>query len=1077
NTIRSAKYTILNFLPINLFIQFSNVVNIYFLVISIIQFIPNVSTVGQISTLLPLSIFVSLAIIHEGYDDFKRHTMDRQENDREVLRINLPTQITKVSTDKIPLSPGPTATQTVPCSSLRVGDIVRVDQDDWIPADLVLLGSEHQDGTCYVETASLDGETNLKKLQTLKELQDMYLSDASFQNLRGYIRVEEPTLDLYSIQGYYQLSSTGSFQDGNQLPLSINQVLLRGTLLRNTSYVYGIVIYSGEQTKVRLNATKHVQTKIPFLTKTMNHLSFIAFSLVIILAITASVINLAFRNDYVDKVPYLLHGRISENAFINFLSFIIILNTIVPISLFVTLEFCKIVQAFFISQDLKMYNNEKDTPASFHTTQLNEDLGMVSYIFSDKTGTLTENAMYFRRMTVNDVSYQLEEETRLSRTASRKSIDFSQAIPQATALSLSPGTPLYSAEQSEFDNAFSFNPSDPYTLALTLAICHTVDPENTGTLPPKYRATSPDEFALVTAGHQFGFTFMKRTTANMTIYNHASDKEVTLPILNCLEFTSARKKMSIIIQFPDGKIRLLVKGADSIMIPRLHKNHASDQITKLESSLYKYSCEGLRTLVFASKELTKNEYEEWKTKYDKASQQVGDDPEEIDLLCSELETNLTLLGCTGLEDQLQEGVPESISLLRRAGIKIWVLTGDKLETAINIGQACSLIEPRSDLIILDHRTDDLGAQIKTGLDKLKAASVPDVNTLSDFVLIIDGQTFGVLDNGPSVLQESFLDLALQCGSVILCRSSPSQKAQVVKMVRKRTPSSVTLAIGDGGNDVAMIQQAHVGIGISGNEGVMAAKSSDYSIAQFSYLVPLLLVHGRWNYHRNTRFTLLTFYKCMVFYMTLYFYQTMTGFSGTSWFENWSYIVYNSIFTLLPVIAIGTLDQDKSRKMLLDNPEDYSKVGPRHKYLNWKTYIFHICMALVHAAFIVLPYLVFMKDNVWVYGGGLQPTAPHIIFMGQSVYLTAVLVANLKVAYLASQHTTFIHIGFFLISIIVFFCFQFVISAFTIPNHGYYLHNYIYQLLGSSTFWLCFIWSVGSIVFLDYLIKAINMFFF
>jgi phospholipid-translocating ATPase len=266
-----------------------------------------------------------------------------------------------------------------------------------------------------------------------------------------------------------------------------------------------------------------------------------------------------------------------------------------------------------------------------------------------------------------------------------------------------------------------------------------------------------------------------------------------------------------------------------------------------------FATEGLRTLLYGYRFLSEQDYSAWHKLYIDATTSLVDRQAMIERVGEMIEQNFELAGATAIEDRLQEGVPEAIDKLRRARIKLWMLTGDKRETAINIGHSCRLIKDYSSITILDHKSGEVGQHMAAALIEYNKGSI------AHSVVVIDGMTLAHIEANETSMS-LFLNLAILVDTVICCRASPSQKAMLVKAIRKKIKDSVTLAIGDGANDIAMIQEAHVGIGITGKEGLQAARCSDYSIAQFRFLLKLLLVHGRWNYIRTCKYTLATFWK-------------------------------------------------------------------------------------------------------------------------------------------------------------------------------------------------------------------------
>jgi phospholipid-translocating ATPase len=474
-----------------------------------------------------------------------------------------------------------------------------------------------------------------------------------------------------------------------------------------------------------------------------------------------------------------------------------------------------------------------------------------------------------------------------------------------------------------------------------LAVCHTCIPEvdeQSGKI--SYEAESPDEAAFVVAAGELGFKFYQRTQTSISLHelDPLSRKQVdrSYRILHVLEFNSARKRMSVIVKDEEGKTFLFSKGADSVMFERLSSSEgAYGQVT--QQHINEYADAGLRTLVLAYRELEENEYAYFDRKFTAAKNSVSTDRDEkIEEAADLLERDLILLGATAVEDKLQKGVPECIDKLAQAGIKIWVLTGDKMETAINIGYvisfgsfntyrilrniyelniydtfhryACSLLRQGMKQITITLETSDIIA-LEKGSDKAATAKASKdsvvqqinegkklINASSDetFALIIDGKslTYALEDDAKAM----FLDLAIGCGSVICCRSSPKQKALVTRLVKTRT-GKITLAIGDGANDVGMIQEADIGVGISGAEGMQAVMASDVSIAQFRFLERLLLVHGHWCYSRISSMICYFFYKNITFGVTLFLYEAYTSFSGQAFYNDWAMALYNVLFTV------------------------------------------------------------------------------------------------------------------------------------------------------------------------------------
>jgi phospholipid-translocating P-type ATPase (flippase) len=334
--------------------------------------------------------------------------------------------------------------------------------------------------------------------------------------------------------------------------------------------------------------------------------------------------------------------------------------------------------------------------------------------------------------------------------------------------------------------------------------------------------------------------------------------------------------------------------------------------------------------------------------YEAASVSLNDRELALESAAEEVEIAMEILGSTAIEDKLQIGVPDAISRLAAAKIKIWVLTGDKEETAINIGFACQLLDDKMDLTIVNQRSSvEILRVLKSLATRMEAAFKDEVKRDTKFALVVDGESLLFITR-ETELTQVLMNVTRHCVAVIACRVSPKQKADVVSLVKTNmVPTPMTLSIGDGANDVPMIQEAHVGIGISGNEGMQAVRASDYAIAQFRFLENLLLQHGRMNYRRIAVVILYSFYKNCVLVTTLFWFNFFNGFSGSALLNGNVQAMYNVIFTSFPIIVYGILDRDVEFKSCSRFPVLY-EFGQLKCGFNFRKMVTWMLLGVIHA---------------------------------------------------------------------------------------------------------------------------------
>lgn len=1321
----------------------------------------------------------------EGYDDWRRHRQDKEENTRltrvaEVdsiaanrgIRIESgesTADISRVSTRDSASVRGLISYRKTEWKDIRVGDVIRIKQNEWVPADIILLSTGGYNDTAYIETMDLDGETNLKNREAISDLAKVAKDEEAFLSLQDCsVHTEDPNVDLYNFEGTLDLH-------GKEYPVTSNNVVYRGSIIRNTPWVLALVVFTGEETKIRMNALQNPRAKSPRLQMKVNRIVIFMVCFVIFLAVFCTV---ACRIYYTDqgKMMWFLQGA-EVTVIQNIMGFIIMFNTLIPLSLYVSLEIIKVSQMVMLQKDIDMYYAPTNTPLEAHTASINEELGQVHYIFSDKTGTLTDNIMAFRKMSVAgqawlhdlDIKMQAaaEEEAEVSRLESsgdddsqqrntngrhlfhhvRKLGNGSQNIAPAVSASsqrhsmehasavrastdtifrqvaalprrstagaslthknsltsivggrksmASTGNPRQSLSNlkrsmsihtakwqstalpnrvQDMRNTLELlefimkNPHHKYSqrmkfFILAIALCHTCVPEVEGHSSAdgeqqidnlSYQAASPDELALIEAARDLGYIVIDRDQNSLTVrtYPQGFDEgpvDEVYEVLQIIEFSSSRKRMSAVCRFPDGKYCVLCKGADNVILDRLrlnvlakekaaevarqsslrkaaeadvviarhslsslaegvirvnrpslstsrtnasgepalgggrisfsgvrssltidrkdtlasldgflHRAHTDDDVEMIAESskrsmvlaqkrkykekfdrrsndgqnqkrylsgnqadhskgnitistheignddedttvnqtatdnianrddeifidegltenenfvmektlehIEEFSVEGLRTLMYAHRFLSDEEFANWNKLYQDARTSLTDRQEKTEKIGEMIERDFELTGATAIEDKLQDGVPETIEKLTRAQIKLWMLTGDKRETAINIGYSCRLIKDYSTVVVLRSDEGDVAGRMASAMVELDAG-----DRVAHCVVVVDGATLAHIQEDLT-LMTLFIELGVKANSVICCRVSPSQKAAMVQAVRDKIKTAITLAVGDGANDIAMIQSADVGIGIAGREGLQAARSSDYSIGQFRFLQKLLLVHGRWNYVRTSKYVLATFYKEFLFYLTQAIFQRNTMFTGTSLYESWSLSMFNTLFTTLPVLCLGIFEQDLSSTTLIAVPELYI-MGQNNERFGLLLFLGWIVVAALESVGVsFLAFYIFGEECL--YDNSLYP-------LSMVSFSSVLLVVTTKLNFFEQHYISVINWAVFIIENGGWWCWSMLLAYVyrKNPSKIYYVGDSLFKTFGKDgSFWATILVIYGLCVMFEFLIRLARVTF-
>ena len=1299
NTISTTKYNFITFLPKSLLIQFMRLSNIYFLITAIIQSIKLISPLTEYTAIVPLIFVLGVSMIRELIEDLHRLKYDNKNNLEEVFIYE--NGIFKKSFSE----------------KIEIGYIILIKEGCNVPADCVVIDSNLNEGLCYLETSSLDGEKNLKEKYCYKEIYGIFSNKQhfDFENffntdsnnnininypiIEGICQCDSPNDDLYKLDGTLKINYINKKigEDKKQLnfPLTINQLLLKGSIIKNTGWVIAIVIYTGSNNKIIFNSKKP-PNKLSIIEKRLNKYLLGIFGFLMTLCASSCYLYHHYYDQnrkFYDNFVYIEYSSVLECVII-FFTYFLLLNTLIPISLIITLEIVKIIQGFFINLDVELYSHIRHKFAQAKNVSIIEELGNINYIFSDKTGTLTSNKMKFRYCIIEDKIYAYydknyykehdyisdiqnnESDNEDNENKNNNSNDKNKHMEISSSFS--------DEDKSNFDienfkkkkliifhknyfsnllikdfyinsnmcsntkrNLSNNKNTNSKTMINKNYLTPIFDEENSNKIDKKlyhelsninefwigivlnnqclsekknnkytFTGFSPDDVELVKTAHEQGFTLQGNNSNSKIIKIEGvnnNNKLIKLKkkyeILHILNFTSERKRMSIIVRDKqDRKIKLYCKGADSEIKKRLSNKSKNNPISyKIEKKLDFFSKKGFRTLMVGYKIIPEREYFQWNEEI--KTYELKKKKNFFNKLYNKIENNLELLGATVVEDKLQDRVPETIKELRMAGIKIWVLTGDKADTAENIALSCNLISPDQKVFrILKNENDDLHekqminyefnkfkSEYKEFYSKIKQENdfmdniINNYNSMQNqnnadnnnnnkninnnninnnninnannsneniynnsnnflhentyqnfeslthmsnhnfftkiinniqnynnnflfnnnnnniinnnsnsidsnyysfleesmmnyscrsnkgnippFSIIIDSKILAVIFSN-EYLKKEFLSISIKSSSVICCRVSPKQKCSVIKEVKKFHSKAVTLAIGDGGNDVSMILEAHVGIGVYGEEGMSAVKASDFAIGEFKHLRRLLFFHGRNNLNRIFHLIIYFFYKNFVFTMIQYFYGFSCLMSGQTIIDDWYITLYNLCFTALP-LAIRALtdfdvletDSNETKKLMPFLYRESQEVNPLYAIVFFFSYLSKGLIFTTICYFIIM--LSDYNSSINIRGDN-----ENLWYSSLKIYTYLIISVNITLIIFANYIISFLLYTILISSILFYFLFLVIVHNNIIFNSC----ASIFESLNSSKFYLILIIVVYIQMITDLICKCFKIFF-
>eukprot|EP01083_Nonionella_stella_P007882 22688_1 len=1037
NYIKTSKYTLLTFIPLNLFEQFRRIANIYFLMIIGVQLIPGVSPFPIETSIMPLAFILCVGAIKDGIEDYDRHKSDRIANSRSVLKLchdasNL-------------VGAGGEFGATISCL-LEPSDMILIKRNEVVPADCVVLGVVDDDcpdssssGVCYINTSSMDGE-NAPKLRRALERTHSILEGSDLCQLRGSLKCPVNNKSLHGFTGCLSIKkstipvvtkqkttekTTENKSRNSVKRLTLNKIeifeelddddeddeeeevvddyltakivdkveevvdrvvirgdedamsglsdinfIFRGSKLVNTQSIIALVVFVGRETKLMLNRNE-VPFKFSKFESTLNQmiLSILIFNFIlcVLFAILANLV----------EEPFVELRRDSwfDGFLLDFCSWLILTSWMIPFSLYVTLELVKMICSQWVAWDDKMtYDTTTTGGNNAHTSawdeeyggkvrraktknsNLNEELGHIDYIFTDKTGTLTQNQMELSKCSVmghkyitnightvgsNDYSsfgslcgnVIRHQHAKKNKEEAEDVASHNESHFVLNLLLCSSTLPLKRSELDKLPPPV-MNHDNNETLVSSQSQPQIREEEDEAAAQIEFQSPSPDEVAFAEALCSFGVELAERQadgTLVLRLSDGISSFCIKFRVLATLDFTARRKRMTVIVLDEFGGIHLYCKGADTTLFALCGKKEDEEKEKKKKRKhltkrhLTSFARDGSRTLVIAYRSLSMEEYDEFDSSYREACIALGDNRGElIESAFAYVEHSLHLLGCTAVEDQMQEGVPQAIDKLAEAQIKVIMLTGDKQETAVSIGRQSHMIQSDSKLMFLSANSkqnmDKQQRKVDKKVDKfLSQIEAEAENEAQANALILNGDALEMCLH-PLII-DSFMLLFWRVSTIICCRCNPSQKAMLVGAVKSHL-NGVALAIGDGANDVSMIQSANVGIGLMGKEGTQASLAADFVIHRFSHCVRLLFVHGRYSFLRTSTVSLISLYKNMAFMLTVCYYGVYSLYTASSCFDPWLMSGFNLLFAAAFPLCVGAFEQDIDQESCIAHPRAY-----------------------------------------------------------------------------------------------------------------------------------------------------------
>ncbi|XP_064321312.1 probable phospholipid-transporting ATPase IIA isoform X2 [Phalacrocorax carbo] len=840
NVINNQKYNFFTFLPGVLFNQFKYFFNLYFLLLACSQFVVEMRLGALYTYWVPLGFVLAVTVIREATEEIRCYMRDKEVNSQIYSKLTA------------------RGTVKVKSSNIQVGDLIIVEKNQRVPADMIFLRTSEKNGSCFLRTDQLDGETDWKLRLPVTCTQRLPTASDLLQ-IRSYVYAEEPNIDIHNFVGTFTREDSDPPVNES---LSIENTLWASTVIASGTVV-GVVLYTGRELRSVMN-TSNPRSKIGLFDLEVNCLTKILFGALVVV----SLVMVALQH---------FAGR----WYLQIIRFLLLFSNIIPISLRVNLDMGKIVYSWVIRRDSKI-------PGTVvRSSTIPEQLGRISYLLTDKTGTLTQNEMVFKRLHLGTVAYGLDSMDEVQSHIFSIYTQQPQDPPAVKGLTLA--TKVRKTMSSRVHEAVK-----------AIALCHNVT--------PVYESNGVTDQAEAERHYE----------DSCRVYQASSPDE----------------------DESTGEITFYMKGADVVMAGIVQYNDW------LEEECGNMAREGLRVLVVAKKSLTEEQYQDFEARYVQAKLSVHDRSLKVATVIESLEMEMELLCLTGVEDQLQADVRPTLETLRNAGIKVWMLTGDKLETATCTAKNAHLVTRTQDIHIFRLVTNRGEAHLELNAFRRK----------HDCALVISGDSLEVC---LKYYEYEFMELACQCPAVVCCRCAPTQKAQIVRLLQERT-GKLTCAVGDGGNDVSMIQEADCGVGVEGKEGKQASLAADFSITQFKHLGRLLMVHGRNSYKRSAALSQFVIHRSLCISTMQAVFSSVFYFASVPLYQGFLIIGYSTIYTMFPVFSL-VLDKDVKSEVAMLYPELYKDLL-KGRPLSYKTFLIWVLISIYQGSIIMYGALLLFESE-------------------------------------------------------------------------------------------------------------------